>query len=357
MAMGFGLSAALFSNIYRWFFLGDVVNYLGMLAITTSAMGLLGSFTVKKIELQPDAVNGISGSPFSAKRQSASINGGPAVKAPTKVSKNIALGEITGCGLATHPEFVFVSIIFALSAGSGLTIIGQLADIAISNGYSTAEKISMVAAVSYSNCFGRFLIGTLSDRTQYMFPRSYWICICSILMLFSHAFMYIWQAEANSLWVGAISCATAYGGLFSITPSFISERFGKANFGFNFGFFTISLALGNMFLTQASSAMYDAQSDEDNHCFGTKCFERTYGMLSLANVAALVIGLMLLYVGHMANKAIFTEGMDHSRVVPSHTDLTGHRATMSINASLVHGVTPSIGYRTLPSGPASGFVK
>jgi hypothetical protein len=87
--------------------------------------------------------------------------------------------------------------------------------------------------------------------------------------------------------------AVAYGGLFCVCPAFLSERFGKAGFGYNFGMMTLALAIGNTGLTQLSAALYDSHADADHHCFGKVCFHVSFEIYASLNAVAVLLGAAL----------------------------------------------------------------
>ena len=124
MAAGFGLSSALFTAIYRNVFQADdnVDHYLLTVTVTLAiVIGLGVVFLRIDPELNRPTLTHLANNP----------NNPSGIGMNQKEREN---EDLTGWALMKHPEFVGLFFLFMFSASSGLMVIGEIADIALSNG-------------------------------------------------------------------------------------------------------------------------------------------------------------------------------------------------------------------------------
>lgn len=198
LATSFGLSSALFTNLYRALFdkpgeSDGVDDYLLMVVLTLSSFCVLGVLGLR-LTHSPSGVASTEDDPSR-------------IKSNSSISEaDFKEATITGRALCLNDEFQLLFLLFLLSASSGLSMIGEISDMATSSGYTDADKLQMISVVSYSNSGGRLLFGLMSDRTQHFLPRAFWISICSLLMCATHVAMALWETAPNALWLGAVGC-------------------------------------------------------------------------------------------------------------------------------------------------------
>jgi OFA family oxalate/formate antiporter-like MFS transporter len=137
-------------------------------------------------------------------------------------------------------EFIMMWVMLASGSLGGLMIIGHLSKIAAIQLGSNVGFI-LVAFTAIANATGRPLSGILSDkigRTKTM-----------IILALTQGIIFLFFGKLNSfaaLMFGASVVTFTYGGNFSVYPSAISDRYGKKNFGLNYGMLFTSWGIGGV---------------------------------------------------------------------------------------------------------------
>eukprot|EP00164_Ancoracysta_twista_P003441 GFYU01004590.1.p1 GENE.GFYU01004590.1~~GFYU01004590.1.p1 ORF type:complete len:474 (-),score=122.47 GFYU01004590.1:70-1491(-) len=293
LASGFGLSAALFAAIKKGAFEGDPANFLLMLAITLGASGLGGAalMTVVGPPEEDDAVD----LEKSGLLENESLAGHDNEQKTKNVSDDDVV-DITGMELARTPQYWVLFALFGLGCGAGLMFISNVGLLAMSHDLQS-KKALYTQITSYSNCAGRLIVGFASDATKNKLTRPFWILVSMLSMLLTHSLLA--ADQGNALFAGLILDGLSYGALFSIVPTFLSERFGVLHFGFNWGVTTLALAAGNLILGKVAGAVYDAHGhtgkDGSPVCNGDICFETTFVVSSLCAATGCVLAAYLVY--------------------------------------------------------------
>ncbi len=100
---------------------------------------------------------------------------------------------------------------------------------ALPNVYLAAAVVSLF---SVFNTLGRMGFGLLSDSMPSM-SRSFWIVICAVLMLLCQ--LSLIATNLGGLLFVVCVLGSAYGGVFGLVPTLVSEKFGNRAFGTNYG--------------------------------------------------------------------------------------------------------------------------
>ena len=126
-------------------------------------------------------------------------------------------------------EFVFLWLIFLLSATAGLMLIAHMASIAETQAGWKAGFM-LVVVLSIFNALGRILIGFLSDKIG----RKSSLVLVFVIQA-ANMFIFSKYQSIPSLITGAAIAGLAYGSLFSLMPSVTADHFGVKNLGVNYG--------------------------------------------------------------------------------------------------------------------------
>ena len=114
--------------------------------------------------------------------------------------------------------------------------------------------------------------------------------------MFASAFLHALVLRTiSSLWVVVVSVGIAYGAVWSIMLSTISEVFGEEHFGLNSGLVVMLFsATGGLAFNSIAGAAYDAEGDGRGHCTaGWACFRTP---LAVGLACSLVAGVLSLFL-------------------------------------------------------------
>lgn len=154
-------------------------------------------------------------------------------------------------------QFVLLWLMYGLTAFAGIMIIGHMAQI-------TAEQVGvdlgflLVAVLAVGNAAGRVAAGTLSDR---------WSVIRTMTLIFTlQALTMLVVGEASSaatLSVAAFVIGFNYGADLSLFPCIVSEYYGQANQGVNYGLVFTSWGVGGVFGSMIAGFIADSTGSYD----------------------------------------------------------------------------------------------
>lgn len=153
---------------------------------------------------------------------------------------------------------------------------------------------NLVSTVSICNCIGRLLFGVLSDVTKELFSRPFWFMLALGLMAFVHSLMTITPVEYLYFVCGLFGIA--YGGHFALAPSYISERFGSKYYTINYSFLLIiGPSFGSFIIaTLLPSFFYHKASNGKESCYGYKCYQTTFYITTCLCVLGFILGYFLM---------------------------------------------------------------
>jgi len=119
----------------------------------------------------------------------------------------------------------------------------------------------------------------------------------SLFMMCLTQFLFAWL-PVNSFYFLICFMGFCNGGIFSLAPSFCSERFGSKYFGMNFSILNLAAACGSYGLaTSLVGVLYDhfIVAPRTTSCHGRECFQVTFFITTGLCGFALIIGLILQY--------------------------------------------------------------
>eukprot|EP00744_Colponema_vietnamica_P018156 GILI01025589.1.p1 GENE.GILI01025589.1~~GILI01025589.1.p1 ORF type:complete len:520 (+),score=75.50 GILI01025589.1:102-1661(+) len=351
---GFGLSGAVFANIYKSLFLArsDVLSFLLLVCILLSAMSLICFFFVKfvgppvcppsqsTLPTQVDTLrqplltvveDGHSTS-FVCTSSETSIAPASPVSSVSAMSPNSFVSpissfsndsiapatppvyqndskepfskpivpsqppciDISGWALIKNTDYIVLWVALGLVMGAGLMLISNLSFLAQSNRLDENQTLWLVSGFSYTNCLGRVLAGLAADKLSRSFSRPFFILVATVVM-FCVQLLLAFQEESY-LYPASVIGGLVYGACQSTGPAFVSERFGVKNFGANWGLTTLSLAIGGTIFNQLAGVLYDSNYAPDSHvCYGLHCFQLTFLVTSACCVLSGLLMLILIF--------------------------------------------------------------
>lgn len=291
----FGLSAALYTTVYRKFFeasdesstdVDDIAGYMAFTAVTAGVANLLGGLFITQLPAQ------WSQSPESLKKEPPVDGTFPPIEA---ASVGVGRGtDVTGWQLVGTIEFrMLVFTVFVL-AGPSLMFINNVGNFVESLGGSGDDKAAMVTIYSIFNWLGRLCMGFISDLTLSNVGRMFWIALCCIIMCSVSAVLAIGVNSLAGVKLASMAAGIAYGGKSALLPAAVSEFFGLRHLGFNLGMAALSIAGGSAVFGLIGGLVYDTHvSPGQKSCFGEHCFQEAFWVNCTASLMGIIVAFML----------------------------------------------------------------
>lgn len=193
-------------------------------------------------------------------------------------------------------DFWLLFVVYFCGVGSGVTVLNNLAQIGLAEGFS--DVTILLSLFSVSNFIGRIGGGAVSEYFVRLnaTPRTVWMTITQLIMIAVHLFFA--SAITGSLYIGCTLLGICYGVQFSVMVPTASELFGLKHFGMIYNFLTIGNPLGAFFFSGLLAAyIYDKEAEKqaavfhpgflsssEVDCVGASCFRLTF--LIMAGVCA-----------------------------------------------------------------------
>ncbi|PQM36650.1 protein NUCLEAR FUSION DEFECTIVE 4-like [Prunus yedoensis var. nudiflora] len=208
---------------------------------------------------------------------------------------------------------IFVSLL--LAAGSGLTLIDNLGQIALSLGYT--DSSIYVSMISIWNFLGRVGGGYFSEIIvrDFAYPRPVAMAVVQVIMAIG--LFYYAVGLPGQIYVTTVLVGLGYGAHWAILPAAASELFGLKNFGALYNFLTMANPAGSLIFSEViASGIYDhyakeqaalrhrdsasmlikpLRDDDSLSCVGTVCYSITCGILSGLCIVAAALSLIVVY--------------------------------------------------------------
>jgi len=189
----------------------------------------------------------------------------------------------------------------------GLLSLNNLAQIMAVRGASPTTMRVANSLVGVANCLGRLATGRLADyivKRKHM-PRATLLVASNAGGALAMAVLYASETIALAFF-GLALAGFAYGALWTLIPTLVSDLFGDAHFGANYAVCLPAVILGGViFSTYLASATYAAhetfpQDGGPPECFGGECFGGAFLASALCCVGgAAAAGLLCLKSRHL----------------------------------------------------------
>lgn len=295
----FSAGGALFAELYKHFFDGNVPLYFRFMGCLMLTVFLLAWVTLYR-PAKDDATHTIAAAPPIHALDEFMPPETPALKSSCSVDVEehcqlfaVAQPDITGRDILTDSRFwLLFSTVFIL-VGSSLFVMANIAFIVESLGGPMEQVSTMVALFSVGNCCGRVVAGVISDSVLHRFPRIYFVSLASVLVGAIHTlFLVIPRAY---LVVPITLSGIADGVMFAAFPVLTRETFGARHFGKNFGLISVANAVGfPLFYNPIGSFVYSLSAMPVNgvqKCLGDECFQPVLLLVVVLSVVSLVASL------------------------------------------------------------------
>lgn len=238
----FGLSAAIFTQVYTWIFQENVEPFILFFAICLPLLGFLGVIFLYPPPPRPVAVvdydevkDGDEDLVNIQKSESALEE--TAEKFKCALTPSGAVQEMNVLqSFVTWDFWILVSLFFLLT-GVGLMMFNNLGNMVLSAGGEDGQQAPMVTLLSITNSLARLVVGWLSDvfLTRDIMSRPTLLFITQIFMAVTQVYFALITVDAigNAVplfYPGVILLGFAYGSLFSVTPTLIGELLGHKHF-------------------------------------------------------------------------------------------------------------------------------
>jgi MFS family permease len=184
-------------------------------------------------------------------------------KAGMKLKNSNTVDNHNAAYMLKTPTFYLMWLIFFISSGSGLMVIGSISGMA-KKSMGEAAFIA-VAIMAIGNAGGRIIAGLVSDKIGR-------VLTLSIILIFQASLMFVSipVASSNSPALIVVLLATFigfnYGTNLSIFPSFTKGFWGMKNFGVNFGVLMSAWGLGGSIFSRLSQYLL-AETGDHNMSF------------------------------------------------------------------------------------------
>lgn len=156
-------------------------------------------------------------------------------------------------------QFYTIWVIFALGAGAGLMVIGNLASIINEQIGLPALSAIAVSALAIGNGGGRVLYGLLSDKLGRKNVLVFSFVFQAVLVfLLSTINKESILANPVLIIIMVILIGANYGANLSVFPAITKDFFGLKHFALNYGFVYLAWGLGGFMLSQLAGSIKDA---------------------------------------------------------------------------------------------------
>eukprot|EP01060_Flectonema_neradi_P027729 TRINITY_DN3733_c2_g2_i1.p1 TRINITY_DN3733_c2_g2~~TRINITY_DN3733_c2_g2_i1.p1 ORF type:complete len:558 (+),score=77.99 TRINITY_DN3733_c2_g2_i1:335-2008(+) len=202
----------------------------------------------------------------------------------------------------TRPEYTasealrrvdFYLLFFSLIPimGGGLTVTNNIAQIAKARGYENITDV-LIQMMSVFNCFSRMATGALSDYLEGTVPRPFFLTGILVLMGLAHILLLL-PYDAVIL-PGSSLAAFAYGSIWAIYPTLLSEMFGLQSFATLYTICVLAATIGSLsYSTFLSASIYESHQNDDGDCFGVQCYRVTHIVVAVSTAVGVVLSLVL----------------------------------------------------------------
>lgn len=226
-------------------------------------------------------------------------------------------------------DFWLLFVVFFCGVGSGVTVLNNLAQIGLAEGYQNITILLTIIGVC--NFIGRLGGGVISEYyvRQKAIPRTVWMTASQALMI--GVFLFFASDLPGSVYISSSVLGICYGVQFSVMVPTASELFGLKHFGKIYNFLTIGNPLGAFFFSGLLAGyIYDKEAQRQSgyssprsigaanvNCLGPNCFRLTF--LAMAGVCAfgVLVSIILTIRIRPVYEALYSRG---SFCIPKTTD-------------------------------------
>ncbi|XP_027343460.1 protein NUCLEAR FUSION DEFECTIVE 4 [Abrus precatorius] len=216
-------------------------------------------------------------------------------------------------------DFWLLWFAYFLGVGSGVTVLNNLAQIAVALGVQ--DTTILLSVFSYCNFMGRLGAGAVSEHFVRLvkLPRTFWMASAQIIMVL--AFFLYASALDGTLYVATALLGICYGVQYSVMFPTVSELFGLKHFGVISGFVMLGNPIGALiFSVFLAGNVYDIEAAKQGNstCYGANCFRLAFlvlaGVCGLATIFSIILTLRVRSVYQM----LYAEGSFRLSMASTH---------------------------------------
>ncbi|BAT91490.1 hypothetical protein LR48_Vigan05g222300 [Vigna angularis] len=187
---------------------------------------------------------------------------------------------------------------YFLGAGSGVTVLNNLAQIGVALGVE--DTTILLSVFSFCIFIGRLGAGVVSEYFVRLIalPRTFWMTCAQIIMIV--AFLFYASALNGTLYAATALLGICYGVQCSIMAPTVSEIFGLKHFGVISSFMMLGNPIGALiFSVFLAGNVYDTEAAKQGNstCYGADCFRLTFlvlaGVCGLGTILSIILTIRM----------------------------------------------------------------
>ncbi|RPA82074.1 MFS general substrate transporter [Ascobolus immersus RN42] len=353
----FGLSAFFFSTLSSWLFPGDTSSFLLVLAVATSATIFVSFFFLRVIhlprsvgytalpdsgsgsnvlhrtksgdsiprvqEIEPGTASSSSPRPVVDNRDPATLDETSSIlskssdeedleAASTKHRKGSSVDgvhvDIRGMALVKEIDFWLLWFMLGLMTGVGLMTINNIGhsvkalwmafDPTTTPEYIQKRQALHVSILSILSFTGRIISGTTSDHIKKNHGlQRIWLLVAAASLFILAQTIALNVENPYYLWMVSSCTGLAYGLLFGVFPTIVSEVFGIHGLSQNWGCMTVAAVISGQTFNFFFGRIFDSHTTTDpltglREChLGLACFKDAYYITLFSSFVALALAL------------------------------------------------------------------
>ncbi|KAM2843406.1 hypothetical protein COP1_026121 [Malus domestica] len=198
-------------------------------------------------------------------------------------------------------DFWLLFFVFFFGVGSGVTVLNNLAQIGVAQGFD--DTTFLLSLFGVGNFVGRLGGGFVSERfvKSKTIPRTVWMTCTQIIMFATYL---LFPSAINATFCTATGIlGVCYGVQFSVMISTVSELFGLKDFGTLYNFMALGNPLGALlFSGLLAGYVYDNEATKQQgihlygtnvSCVGPNCFRLTFLVLAAVCFVGSILSIVL----------------------------------------------------------------
>ncbi|XP_070661377.1 protein NUCLEAR FUSION DEFECTIVE 4-like [Malus domestica] len=198
-------------------------------------------------------------------------------------------------------DFWLLFFVFFFGVGSGVTVLNNLAQIGVAQGFD--DTTFLLSLFGVGNFVGRLGGGFVSERfvRSKTIPRTVWMTCTQIIMFATYL---LFPSAINATFCTATGIlGVCYGVQFSVMISTVSELFGLKDFGTLYNFMALGNPLGALlFSGLLAGYVYDNEATKQQgihlygtnvSCVGPNCFRLTFLVLAAVCFVGSILSIVL----------------------------------------------------------------
>lgn len=305
LASMFGLSGAIFTQIYNLAFSPDVPRFLLFLSITLASIaffigGVFINYVPKKETSQsistnetPSQLEEPVSNPGSYKNYNNNIN---SVEEQPLIQTHVVEKEFNPLEMVLTIDFYLVMVLMIIGPASQFVLVNNLGSITSALSYGKHTPNNFVIILSVTNFLGTILAGVLSDLFSKKIHRPVFLVASVAVLGLSNLFLGF--SDFDMLYPALVFFGIAIGIMWAMIPSIVHELWGNKHWGFNYGLINLGPALGSyLFATLLASHFYEKHASHQNgavaKCYGIACYRDTFFITAGCCGVAVLLGVLL----------------------------------------------------------------